>query len=54
VYAPAITLGEVLTKLGEGDIDQPIAFSNKNLSHSEHNYNTRERAGITMVYVMQK
>jgi hypothetical protein len=31
VDASAIALGVVLTQLGEGDIDHPIAFARKNL-----------------------
>jgi len=54
VDASSITLEEILTHLGEGDIDQPIAFSRRKLSDSEQNYNTTEREGLAIVYALQK
>jgi hypothetical protein len=54
VDAYSISLGEVLTQPGEGDIDNPIAFTSRKLSDSKHNYNTTEREGLTMVCALQK
>jgi hypothetical protein len=39
---------------GTGELDHPIAFSSKKLSESEKHYNTTEREGLAMVYVLQK
>jgi hypothetical protein len=33
--ASAIVLGAILTQLGEGDIDHPIAFASRKLSYLE-------------------
>jgi hypothetical protein len=52
--ASSITLGLILTKPREGDIDHPIAFAGRKLSESENNYNTIEREGLSMVYALQK
>jgi len=43
VDASSIALGEVLTKTGEGDIDDPIAFAGRKILELEQNYNTTER-----------
>jgi hypothetical protein len=43
----------VLAQIGEGDIDHPLAFSNKKLSTAEINYTTTEREGLAMVYALQ-
>jgi hypothetical protein len=40
VDSSSIALGAILTRLGEGGIDHPIAFASRKLSESEHNYNT--------------
>ena len=52
--ASGIALGVVLKQPGEGDIDHPIAYSNRNLSTAEKNYTTTEREGLAMVYALQK
>jgi hypothetical protein len=52
--ASSITLGEVLAQPGEGDIDHPLAFSNKKFSTAEVNCTTIEREGLAMVYALQK
>jgi hypothetical protein len=39
---------------GARDIDHPIYFSSRKLSTAERNYNTIEREGLAMVYVLQK
>ena len=54
VDASGITLGVVLTQPREGDIDHPIAYSNRKLSTAENNYTTTEREGLAMVYALQK
>jgi hypothetical protein len=41
VDASTITLGEILTQLGVGDLDHHISFASRKLSESEHNYNTK-------------
>jgi hypothetical protein len=35
-------------------LDHPIAFASRKLSESKQNYNTTEREGLAMVYVLQK
>jgi hypothetical protein len=35
-------------------LDHPIEFASRKMSESEHNYNTTEREGLDMVYVLQK
>jgi hypothetical protein len=54
VNASSITLGAVLAKPGEGEIDHPLSFSSINLSTAEINYTTTEREGLAMVYALQK
>lgn len=54
VDASSISIGIVLSQLGEGGLDHPIAFSNRKLSITEHNYTTIKREGLTMVYALQK
>lgn len=54
VDASCIALGVVLTQLGIGDIDQPIAFVSRNFSKEEKNYSTTEHEGLEMVYSLQK
>jgi hypothetical protein len=53
VDASVIELGAILAQLGEGDLDNPIAFASKKLSDSEQNYNMTEREGLAMVYTLQ-
>lgn len=54
VVASCITLGDVLTQPGEGDIDHPISFTSRKLSKAERNYSTTECEGLAMVYVLPK
>jgi hypothetical protein len=54
VDASAIALGAILVQPGAGELDHPIAFASRKLSESEQNYNTTEREGLAMVYVLQK
>jgi hypothetical protein len=37
-----------------GDLDHSIAFASRKLSKLEQSYNTSEREGLAMVYVLQK
>ena len=53
VDASSITLGIVLTQLGEGVLDHPIDFASRKLSMTEKNYRKIEREGLTMVYALQ-
>jgi hypothetical protein len=52
VDASAITLGPIIAQPGVGELDHPIAFTSRKLSESEKNYNTTEREGLAMVYVL--
>jgi hypothetical protein len=54
VDASTIALGAILAQPGTWELDHPIAFFSKKLSKSEKNYNTIEREGLAMVYVLQK
>jgi hypothetical protein len=54
VYSSSIELGVILAQPGEGELDHPIAFASRKLSESEKNYNTTEREGLAMVYVLEK
>jgi hypothetical protein len=54
VDASTIALGAILAQPGAGELDHPIAFASRKLSESEQNYNTTEREGLAMVYVLQK
>jgi hypothetical protein len=47
-------LGVILAQPGEGNLDHPVYFSNRNISQAEHNYTTTEREGLEMVYALQK
>ena len=52
VDASTISLGAIRVQPGEGELDHPIAFASKKMSESEHNYNTTEREGLAMVYMI--
>jgi hypothetical protein len=54
VDASTITLGEIMVQPRSWDIDHPKAFSSRNFSETEKNYNTIEREGPDMVYSLQK
>ena len=54
VDASSITFGIILAQSTEGDIDHPIAFSNRKLLLAEKNHTTTEREGLAMVYALQK
>jgi hypothetical protein len=54
VDTSSIALGAVLSQLGAGDIDHPLAFATRKLSTTEINYTTTEREGLAMVYALQK
>ena len=47
------TLGVVLEKPGEGDINHPITFASQKLSSVEQKYTMTEREGLEMVYALQ-
>jgi hypothetical protein len=53
VDASSIALGAVLTQLGEGVLDHPIAFASRILSATKHNYTTIECEGLEMVYALK-
>jgi hypothetical protein len=44
----------VLEQPRTGEIDHPLSFASKKLSKTKINYNTTEREGLAMVYVLQK
>ena len=52
VNASSITLGIVLTQLGEGALDHPIAFASRKMSTTEKNYMTTEREDLAMVCML--
>ena len=52
VDASCIALGAVLTQVGEGDLDHPIAFTSRKLSKAEKNYSMTECEGLAMVYAL--
>jgi hypothetical protein len=54
VDVSSIALRAILAQPGQGDIDHPLAFANRNLSTTEINYTTTEREGLAMVYALQK
>ena len=54
VDASPITLGVLLAQLGEGSIDNHIAFASRKLSTMENNYTMTKREGPVMVYSLQK
>jgi hypothetical protein len=48
--ASSISLGTVLSQLGEGDIYHPIYFARRKFSIVEKNYITTKWEGLVMVY----
>lgn len=52
VDASCIALGAVLRKVGEGEMDHPIAFASRKLSKAKNNYSTTESEGLAMVYAL--
>jgi hypothetical protein len=54
VNASSISLGVVLAKPREGNIDHLLAFSSRKLSTIEINCTIVEREGLAMVYALQK
>ena len=53
VDALSVALGIILTQLGEGSLDHPIAFASRKLSTTKKNYTMTER-GLVIVYALQK
>ena len=53
VDASSIALGSILTQLGEGNLDHPIAYASRNFSFVERNYTTTKREVLAMVYALQ-
>jgi hypothetical protein len=49
-----IALGAILAHPRVGDLDHLLAFARRKLLDSEHNYNTKEREGLAMVYALHK
>jgi hypothetical protein len=45
IDASGIYLGVVLAQPSEGNLDHPIYFSSRNISHVEHNYTTTKKKG---------
>jgi len=54
VNASTISLEDIIVQLGVGELDHPIAFASRKMLESEQNYNTTQREGLAMVYVLQK
>jgi hypothetical protein len=54
VDTSSITLDELLSQPGEGELDHLIVFASRKLSTVEKNYTTTEREGLEMVYALQK
>jgi hypothetical protein len=54
IDAYAVSLGAILLKPGEGNLDHPIYFSSRKLFQDEHNYTTTKREGLDMVYALKK
>ena len=54
VDASYFAFGAVLTQVGEGEMDHPIAFASRKLSKAKKNYSTTEREGLAMVYMLRK
>jgi hypothetical protein len=54
VDSSSITLGVVLAKPSEGNIDHLIYFFSRKLSDAEKNYTTTRHEGIAMVYSLDK
>jgi hypothetical protein len=54
VDASGISLGDILTQIGDGAMDHPIYFVIQKLSKEEHKYTMTEREGLTMIYSLQK
>ncbi len=54
VDVSCIALGAVLTQVGEGELDHPIAFASRKLFKAEKNYSMTEHKGLAMVYALQK
>jgi hypothetical protein len=50
----SIALGTVLDQPWEGGLDHPIAFTNRKLWNTEHNYTTTECEGLKMVYALKQ
>jgi hypothetical protein len=54
VDASRISLGAILTQLGDGAMDHPIYFASWNLSQAECNYTMTEWKGLAMIYPLHK
>jgi hypothetical protein len=52
VDASSISLGAMLEKPREGDIDHFLAFSSRKLSITDINYTTTKQEGLAMVYAL--
>jgi hypothetical protein len=49
-----VVVNNALCQLDENGKDHPIAFANKQLTNVEHNYTTKEREYLTMVFSVKK
>eukprot|EP00253_Pinus_taeda_P010434 PITA_10434 len=54
VEASCTAFGAVLTQVEEGEMDHPIAFTDKKLSKAKKNYSMTKHERLEMVYVLQK
>jgi hypothetical protein len=52
VDVSGISLGAILVKLVDADMDHPIYFSSRKLSQVERKYTTTKREGLAMIYAL--
>ena len=54
INASGLTIGEILTQVGNDGMDYPIVYSSRKLNKAERNYSTTEREALGMVFALQK
>ena len=54
IDSSGLAIGSILTQPSEDGIDYPIIYSSRKLNKVEHNYSTKEREALGMVFALQK
>ena len=54
IDASDIEIGAILTQPGDDGMDYPIVYSSQKLNKEDHNYSTKEREELGMVFALHK
>ena len=54
IDASSLTIGVILTQLGDDGMDYPMVYRSRKLNKAKRNYSTTEREALGMVFALQK